>query len=214
MEVASIVGEKRAPGSRNANNRLRQRGMLPAVIYGHGEAPEHVAVSMHDTVAALENAAHVIELKIDGKGEKYLIKEVQYDHLQKTPVHVDLMRVDLTERVTVTVPLDFRGTAAGAAAGGVLTHVIADLEVECLVTAIPESIRVKVDHMQLGDTLFVKNLELPEGVTAKHEPDDIVAVCRQPRGGLEEGVVAPAEGESSAEPEVIGKGKADEDAAE
>lgn len=213
MEVATVQGQKRPLAGHHANARLRKEGLVPAVIYGMGKAAEHIAVSQRELLAALEHSAHVVKLVVDGREEQYLIKEVQYDHLQKMPLHLDLMRVDLTKKVQVNVPLDFRGTAAGQAVGGVVIHVMADIEVECLVTNIPESIRVRVDGLQLGQSLHVRELELPEGVTALAGSDDIVCVCRTPRGGLEETpAAAAAEGEAaSAEPEVIGKGIKDKD---
>jgi len=204
-------GQKRPLAGHHANARLRKEGLVPAVIYGMGKATEHIAVSRRELLTALEHSAHVVTLVMDGREEQYLIKEVQYDHLQKLPLHLDLMRVDLTKKVRVSVPLDFRGTAAGQAVGGVVIHVMADIEVECLVTNIPESIRVRVDGLQLGQSLHVRELELPSGVAALAGPDDIVCVCRTPRGGLEEAPAA-AEGEAaSAEPEVISKGLKDKD---
>lgn len=212
MEVATIQAERRQPGNRHAAERLRRSGKLPAVIYGHGQAPEHVAVSTHDAVAAIAAAAHVVELELDGQKTQYLLKDVQFDHLQKLPVHLDLMRVDVTEKVTVKVPLEFKGKAVGVQQGGVLVHVMSDIEVQCTVLTIPASIVVKVDALEIGHTIHVRDLVLPAGVTARHGPDDIVAVCRLPRGGPEEAAAAaPVEGEAPAEPEVISKGKAEEE---
>lgn len=210
MEVATIQGETRQPGNRHANEGLRRRGLIPAVIYGHGQNPEHVSLSRHDTELALSRATHVVQVRIEGRDQQYLLKDVQFDHLQKTPVHVDLMRVDVHERVQVKVPLEFRGTAKGVAeGGGVLLHVMSELEIECAVLAIPESIRVRVDFLELNQSLHVREIELPEGVEALAKPEDIVAVVQPPRAVVEPtAAVVPAEGEAAAkEPEVISKGK-------
>lgn len=206
MEIATIQGETRKRAGHHDNDRLRKRGLLPAVIYGHGEAPETVALSLHDTELALEHAQHVIRLRIDGREEQYLIKGVQYDHLQKTPLHVDLMRVDVTERVRVKVALEFRGTPRGAQEGGTLVSVLSEIEIECLLLNIPPSIRVKVDDLGMNDMLHVRDVELPPDIKALNNPDDIVAVVQPPRG-TETVEVAAVEGEAEgAEPEVIGKG--------
>jgi large subunit ribosomal protein L25 len=209
MEIATVQGEGRKPGSKHANENLRRRGLVPAVIYGHGEANDTVSLSRHDLELALKHLNHVIQLDIDGQTRQYLIKDVQYDHLQKTPVHVDLMRVDPNERVEVKVPVELKGTPLGVAEGGNLVQVITDLEVECPLLEIPEQIRARVDHLKLNEGLQVSTLQLPEGVRVLHEPGDIVAVVHPPRGMTTAEIEAleGAEEGAAEEPEVIGKGK-------
>jgi len=209
METAIVKGEMREISGRHANDRLRKRGLLPAVIYGHKEPPEHICVSLHDLELALQHAAHVINVSVDGRERQYLIKEVQYDHLQMTPVHLDLMRVDVTETVQVSVPLEFRGTPKGVANGGTLVQVQAELEVECLVLQIPDNIRVNVEHLDLNQALYLRDIALPEHVKVIGDPDQVIAVVHPPRG---EAVEEAAAGEGGAEPEVIAKGKAEEEA--
>ena len=211
MEIASIQGEKRQPGGRQANARLRRRGFLPAVIYGHGREPETVALSLHDTAAALERVTHVVKVTVEGAEDQYLIKDVQYDHLQSTPVHVDLMRVDATERVHVKVPIVLRGVPKGTQEGGTLVHVISDLDVECLLFDIPEALRVRVDHLVLNGTLHVRDIPLPDSVRVLHDPEDIVAVVHSPRGTTAAELEAAAEGAEANEPEVIGRGSKETD---
>ncbi len=219
MELTNIHGETRQPGGRHANERLRRRGLVPAVIYGHNQPPEAVAVSRHDLELALEHARKVIQLDVDGRQSQYLLKEVQYDHLQKDPIHLDLVRVSAGERVRVKVPVVLKGDAKGVREGGELVQLITDLEVECPLTEIPESLHHKVDELDIGHALHVKEVALPPNVTAKHAPDDIIAVVRTKRG--EEVEAAPAEAaaaaEGAAEPEVISKGvkeKGEEEAPE
>ena len=211
MEITTVQGEARQPGNRHANERLRHAGLIPAVIYGHGEAPEHIALSLHDVELALEHASHVINVKLQAGEKQYLLKDVQFDHLQKTPVHVDLMRVDVNERVKVNVPIDFRGTPKGVAEGGTLLHVLSELEIECLVLQIPDAIRVRVDQMEMNQQLHVSDIAVPDNAKILNAPTDIVAIVQPPRA---ETTAAPAavEGEaSSAEPEVITKGKIEEE---
>ncbi len=207
MEIATIQGEVRERANRHGNERLRRRGLIPAVIYGHGQAPELVALSLHDTQQALSHSQHVVNLRIDGRVQQYLVKDVQYDHLQHTPIHVDLMRFDVTERVKVKVPLEFRGTAKGTLEGGTLVTVLAELEIECPVLEIPEAIRVRVDHLGMNESLKVRDIEPPAKAKVLHHADDIVAIVHPPRM-VEPAAAeaAPAEG-AAAEPEVISKGK-------
>lgn len=208
MEIAKIKAETRKPGSRNANQRLRRGGMIPAVIYGHGEEPETVAVSLHDMALALQHLAHVVNLQINGQEHQYLIKDVQYDHLQKTPIHVDLMRVDPNERVQVKVPIILRGTPKGVQAGGALTQMLTELNVECRLLNIPTELRVRIDHLEINGTLHVKEIELSADVTSLHEPEDVVVVVQPPRTmAAAEEEEGETEESAGAEPEIISKGK-------
>ncbi|MFO0840272.1 MAG: 50S ribosomal protein L25 [Phycisphaerae bacterium] len=205
MQIVNLDGKTRTPGGRHANERVRRSGYVPGVIYGHGEAPEAVAVSKRDLVNALEENQHVVKLALGGKETQYLIKDVQYDHLQREPLHVDLMRVDPNERVRVKVPLELKGTPAGAKEGGVVLHVLADIEVECRLIEIPEAIRANITEMKLGQSLHVREIELPAGVTAVTPGEDIVAVVRLPKGPETPVAEIAAGDEAAKEPEVIGR---------
>jgi large subunit ribosomal protein L25 len=194
--TAKVRGEL---GSRR-NKRLRDAGFVPGVIYGHKEAVVPVTVPKKELVGHLNHGAHLFNLALDGKSENVLVKDVQYDHLGIEVLHVDFTRVDLHERVEVTVPLILKGEPKGEAEGGVLTQVISDIQIECLVTQIPEDIRHNVSDMGLNDVVHIADLKLPDGVRAIQDPDQIVATVKEV---VEE---APAEvAEGAAEPEVIGK---------
>ena len=186
-------------GSR-ANKRLRDTGHVPGVIYGHKEAVVPVTLAKKELTGHLNRGAHVFDLALDGKSEKVLVKEVQYDHLGIEVIHVDFARVSLDEKVEVTVPLELKGTPKGEADGGVLQQLITDLEVECLVTDIPAAIRHSVAEMGLDSVLHVSDLKLPPGVKALQDADAIVATVR----AVAEEEAAPAP-EGTAEPEVIGR---------
>src|SRR5690349_7711709 len=194
-------------GSR-ANKRLRDAGMIPGVIYGHKEAVVPVTLPKKETVNYLKHGAHVFDLAVDGKSEKCLVKEVQYDHLGAEVIHVDFARVSLDEKVEVTVPLELKGEPKGEKDGGVLQQVIAELEIECLVTDIPDKITFNVSEMALNDVIHNKELPLPTGVRCLQDADLIAIQVKE----VKEEEVAPVEGET-AEPEVIGK-KAEDEAAE
>ena len=206
MEIACLRSERREPKGKKDSARLRRRGLIPAVIYGHKKEPEAVAISLHDLKRSLEHMAHVLKLEATGN-EQFLIKEIQYDHLQQTPIHVDLLRVDPNERVHVKVSIELRGTPAGSHEGGTLVQVMTDIELDCLLTSIPDSLRHSVSEMGLGQVLQVKELELPAGAEALHGPDDIVATVRAPRGGTEEEETPEVEDEEAEakEPERIGR---------
>jgi large subunit ribosomal protein L25 len=196
-------------GSRRTK-RLRDAGFVPGVIYGHKEEVIPVTLPKRELVHYLDHGTHVFELGMDGKNETVLVKDVQYDHLGIDVLHVDFARVDLNERVEVTVPLVLRGTPKGEAENGVLQQIVSDLEIECLVTEIPSEIRHNVSEMALDDVLYIKDLKLPPGVKALQDPDLMVAQVKEVQ---EEVPVEAVVEEGAAEPEVIGRGKEEEEAA-
>jgi large subunit ribosomal protein L25 len=204
MEIITLKGERREPHGSRAAARLRRRGLIPGIVYGHQKPADAVAIDRQEVERYVERGAHLVRLQFDGQSETCLIKEVQFDAVGLQAIHIDLTRVDLTERVRVKVPIELRGTAKGAAEGGVVNQQLMELEVECVVTAIPSSIRVPLADLGLNQMLHVRELVLPEGVRAMNEPESIVAICRE---HLVE--VAPVEApvEGAAEPEVIEKGK-------
>jgi large subunit ribosomal protein L25 len=202
MDITTLQAEKREAHGSRAAQRLRRAGKLPGIMYGHGEAPENIIVGTHDLAGVLKHGQHLVQLQVDGQTKQVLIKDVQFDHLASTPVHVDFMRVDLHERVTVTVPLEFKGTPAGTNQGGIFESSMGDIEVECTVTDIPEVIRVNVADLKLGSAIHVRELALPPNVTAQASPDAIVCAVRAK--AVEEEAAAPAvEGAEAAEPEII-----------
>src|SRR5215211_3995430 len=197
-----IAAEPREGLGSRANKRLRETGKVPGVVYGHKEAVVPVALPKKELVNHLNKGAHVFDLALDGKAEKVLVKEVQYDHLGIVVIHVDFARVSADERVEVTVPLELKGTPKGEDDGGVLQQIMAELEIECLVTDIPSSIVHNVTEMKLDDVLHISDLKLPPGVKALQDEDLVVAQVK----AIEEEVAAPAAAEEgAAEPEVIGR---------
>src|SRR5947209_6035985 len=139
-----LVTHPRDGRGTRAARRLRRQGLVPAVIYGHKEATAAVALSEEEVEKAIRHGVHVLDLQSDGKTQKVLISDVQWDHLGKQLLHVDFTRVAADERVVVTVPVEVRGLAPGIAAGGVLDQPIHSLALECLAVQIPESIRINV----------------------------------------------------------------------
>ncbi len=213
MELASLKGESRVAAGSRAAARLRRSGRIPCIVYGHGEDPVPVAVPRHDLEILLHQGTHLLELELQGRKHPVLIKEVQYDHLGLAPVHVDLARVSLDERVRVKVPLDLRGTPKGVKEGGILDQVVSDVEVECLVTAIPENLRVDVSGLAIGDALHVSDIPLAEGMRMLSAAEVVVCTVRTPMAEVE-AAVPVAEEAGPAEPELIRKEKpeAEEDA--
>ena len=205
-QSATVTVESRSQLGSRANKRLRDSGKLPGVIYGHKLDVVPITLPKKEVVRHLDHGTHLFALNIDGKPENVLIKDVQYDHLGIEVLHVDFARVDLNERVDVTVPLEFKGEPKGLAENGVLTQVVAELEVNCVVTNIPDAIRHNISEMGLDSVLHLKDIKLPEGVTALQDPELILATVKEIE---DEDATADADA-TSAEPEVIGKKKEDE----
>lgn len=206
-ESAQLSAQPRKELGSRANQRLRAAGFVPGVVYGHKEAVVPVTLPKKEVVTHLERGAHVFDLQLDGKSEKVLVKEVQYDHLGLEVLHVDFARVSLDERVEVTVPLELKGTPKGEADGGVLQQIISELEIECLVTEIPAKIVHNITEMEKDSVLHISDLKLPPGVKCTQDEDQIVAMVKEIE---EETPVAEAAETGAAEPEVIGRKAEDE----
>lgn len=199
-----LKADKRSDLGSRATTRLRQQGRLPAVIYGHKQNPVTVCLDPKQTGQLLRQHAHIVEVQHDGTSEPCLFKEVQWDHLGTTMIHVDFARVDLTEEITVEIGIRLVGEPVGLKEeGAFVEQPLAQLEIKCLAVNIPGEIVAKIEHLGVDEALMVKDLVLPEGVKAVTDAEKIVAAVHIAKA-LEEPTVAPAEG-AAAEPEVIGK---------
>ncbi len=212
MELSTLPAQRRTMLGSKHTRRVRQQGQIPAIIYGHNETPIPIAVDAHEVELLLAHHSRVLSIDLENQTGQYLIKAVQYDHLDTTPIHMDLMRVDLDEKVELEVEVTLRGVPKGAQEGGVLLQMMNRVRVACLVTAIPEEIRHSVAELTLGQTVHVSDLKVAEGVTLLNDPNDLIAICREPAAEV---AGAPIEGAepTTAEPEVIGK-KPEDGAAE
>lgn len=202
--------EKNKGTGTRAARRLRAQGRVPAIIYGHKQANQPITLSRDDVWNIIKKGHHLAQLDLGGNTEMALVRAVQWDHLGKEIIHLDFYRVDANERVTTTVPISIYGAAPGLNEGGMLELPVHTISIECLVTQIPDAIRVDVSELHLGAMIHVRDLKLPEGVTAEDDPDQVVAhvVLRKV-----EAEPTPAAGEpGGAEPEVIGRKEKKEDA--
>ena len=211
MEIPTVKAETRKAAGSRAADRLRRSGKLPGVVYGHKQDSVAVALDRHDMERHMSHGAHLLQVEMSGKLQPCLVKEAQYDHLGATLVHVDLARVDLNERVKVMVPIELRGTPKGVSEGGVLNLELPDIEIECIVAKIPERIRVEVGNLALNSVLYVKDVKLEAGMTAVSDPEKVVATVRPPQVHAEAAVPGAAPAEGATEPEVIAKGKVEEE---
>jgi large subunit ribosomal protein L25 len=206
-EALVLKAQIRDGSGSKKSTALRQKGMIPAVVYGHKEKPVSIAVSGRDFLVNLHHGSRLFDVEIAGKQEKLLIKEVQYDYLGKDVIHADFMRVDLTEKIKISVPIEIKGTAKGAADGGIVDQHLAQLEVECVVTSIPDAIVISIKELGVGDSIHAADIKLPAGVTLVTDPAAIVLACHVV---VEAKTTEEADLEAPVTPEVIGKAKKEE----
>ena len=199
------VSKREEKGKRNAK-RLRLGGAIPGNLYGHGEANVSLSVKADELKAAIRHGARVVDLQ-GAVSEKAFIKELQWDTFGNDVLHIDLSRVSADERLQVKVTVELRGQAVGVKEGGVIEHVVHDVDIECLAIEIPEKLFLRVNDLKIGDSLMASSIELPAGAKLMSDPEELIVHCVLPAVEEEAGE-AVAEG---AEPEVIGRKAEDEE---
>jgi large subunit ribosomal protein L25 len=190
-------------GSRAAA-QLRKEGRVPAIVYGHKQEPVAISLDAHDFLKGLQRGQRLMDIKVEGKTQKIMLKELQYDYLGRDVVHVDLMRVDVMETVRVTIPLELKGIAQGTQEGGIIEEHADRIEVECMVTNMPETILVPVKEVAIGDVLHAGDLTLPDGVTLISPAEMILVTCHLVAAAK---TTEELEEEAPTTPEVIGEKK-------
>ena len=202
--------ELREGTGKGVARKLRAAGRIPGVLYGRGEPPQSVVLDPRalERVITTSDAGMntLIDLNIAGSRDRaervVLVKELQRDPVRGAPLHVDFYQVDLTATIEVKVPIVLRGRPKGVElSGGILDQALRELDVECLPRAIPESITLDVSELEIGSSIHVRDLALPEGVVLRSDPDLSVASVITPKVEEEVApVAAPVEGEAAAIP--------------
>lgn len=199
--------KNKGTGSR-ASRKLRKAGRVPAVIYGHKQPVVPISV---DSIAAKNLVAaggHLTELDLGSQTEIALVRDVQWDHLGREILHIDFARVNREELVETEVELEFKGEAPGVAEGGVLEALIRHLTVKCPAGSIPDSIKIDISGLGLGQAIHVKELSVPQGVVVEADPDQLLVHVVSPTQEVE--TEAGAAGE--VQPVVIKPERKDKDA--
>ena len=214
MPVIPLTGARRDRLGKGGARKSRAAGQIPAVLYGHGEAPIPVAIGTRDFEIALhrhEGGNPIVNLALEGGEYTALIRDVQYDPVTHDILHLDFQHISLTETVEVKVALHFEGLAIGVKdGGGILESILRDVEVRCLPTAIPASISVDVSHLNIGDSVHVRDIVVPN-VEILTDRDATLATVVPPTVMEEKPAEEVAVAEAPAEPEVIAKGKKEEE---
>lgn len=205
MADFELNAELREDKGKGASRRLRrQADMVPAIIYGAGRDPQPLSIAHKDLHKALENEAffsHIITIKADGKSQEAILKDLQRHPAKDRIMHADFLRIQMDQEITVEVPLHFMnedkcvGVRQG---GGNISHNMSSLEITCLPGNLPEYIEVDVEALEVGSSIHMSALQLPEGLTIPSlnlgaDHDHVVVSCNAPKRVEEEPVAAAAE---------------------
>lgn len=192
MAEVTLNGVTRTEFGKGASRRARRDGLVPAVIYGHGEKPKHVALPMRELTNALKTSNVLLDIVVDGKTELTLPKAVVRDPLKLTLEHVDLLVVRRGEKVTVSVPVHTYGKHDP---DGILEHVHNTIEVEVETTSIPSELKLNIEGLKAGESKSAADVELPAGAKLVSDPKMTVVHLGERSTHVEEPVAAaPAEG--------------------
>lgn len=210
MEEITLGVEARADRGKGAARRLRRTGKVPAVFYGPKSSAMPIAIDRKDFAAHVANleGSHLIRFEsavADLQKRVALVREVQHHPVNGGILHVDFYEVDLTQRLTVTVPLHFVGKAKGIADGGILQPILREMEVECLPTDIPQFIEVDVTSLAIHDAVHLADVPMPANVTAIVETNEAVVTVLPPT--VEEVKTEAAEGAAEVAAPAAGEGE-------
>jgi large subunit ribosomal protein L25 len=220
MASVPFSASPRKDTGKGVARKLRATGQVPAIIYGHARKPQALQLDAHQFSLLLEKHPYqstVIALTVGSATSNTLIREIQRHPYKKQVLHVDFQELVAGEKVTVPVPLQFTGTADGVKnGGGILDQVMHELEVTCDPSNIPHHIVVDVTPLTIGHSIHAGELTLPPGVTLETDADSTVCVCSAPKVEAEPTPTdeAAAADATAAEPELIRKAKADDEAVE
>lgn len=206
MADALLRIEPRSTKGSRAARALRQVNKIPGIMYSHGEEAKKISLDPKEIQAVVSGGKSVIDIENEGKRDKAIVREIQWCHLGREVLHVDLGLVRADEKIHLHVPVQTKGMSPGVNSGGVLEMPLHTLDVECLVTNAPSAIVVNIGEMQVGAAIHVRELQLPEGVKVLNDPDLVVLHIVERKAEA-----APAAPVEKAEPEVVTKKKVEED---
>ena len=213
---AKLQAEPRQDSGKSVTRKMRAAGRIPAVVYGHGEPTRLLSVDAHE-LELLFNRVHwentLIELTIKGERTpvRTLVREVQSHAYKPLVVHVDFQQIHAGERVHVSVPIRLSGNPPGVKAGGVMMQTETDLDIRCTPDNIPEFIEVDVSALEIGDSVHLRDIALPEGVEPDIDADRTICSVTPPTVAVTTEAAEEAPATEGGEPEVIRKAREDEE---
>ena len=222
-EQVNLSAENRELEGKSSSRQLRRAGSVPAVIYGGKEEPLRISILEKDIAKASEVpgfATQILSISISGKEQNVIVKEIQRHPATERVLHADLMRVDPDTKISISVPVRFINEESCVGVkmhGGAISRLINDIDITCLASNLPEYIEVDVEALDIGDSIFLSALNLPEGVEipslALGEDRDqaVVSVAEAKILEIEPEIVEPEEGEEGEEGEETSEGEGETD---
>jgi len=214
-EIVSINAEKRDSTGKEKMKKQRNLGWIPGVYYA-SESKNGNTVLLKIQESELKRILkipgvthHLINISVDGEIHRGIIKEIQKNPVKEKVLHVDFYGVRADQKITLTVPISLQGESKGVKAGGTLELVMQEIEIECLPDAIPESIEVDISDLEIGDSIHLRDIKVPEGITLTGNMEDVILVITPPEvlAPEEEEEEKPSLEEETPEPEVVKKGE-------
>ncbi|MBI2407087.1 MAG: 50S ribosomal protein L25/general stress protein Ctc [Gemmatimonadetes bacterium] len=215
MAITPLTAASRSDRGKGVARKLRAAGRTPGVIYGHAREPRSLSLNTHEFELLLEKIAYkttVFELDIDGAKSNALIREIQRHPYKKEILHIDFQELVAGEKVTVRVPIAYIGSSVGVKEGGIIDQIMHEFSIRVDPMSIPSKIEVDITPLAIGRSLHVGDIKMPEGVEVLDDEEATICACAAPK---EEKAAEPVEGAPVAvEPEVLAKGKKEEEGAE
>ena len=193
--------EERSGLGTSTARAMRRNGKIPANYYYHGESNQNIAIDKKIFNQAVQSGQRVFEVEMNGETLYVMIKAAQYHPVTEEVMHIDLMRVRRTEKMTFSIPVILEGEAAGSTEGGLVAQVASSIDIECFPTDVPENISLDISSLELNGVMTASELTLLEDIVLISPEDTTIATCNPPRAEVEPEVEEPEEGEEGEEGE-------------
>ena len=188
MAQSTLNVVKRKRMGKSGAREIRKEGNVPAILYGKQTEPISLVINPTELKKALSTEAGentLLEIRVkEGDADipkLSLLREVQYDYLTDKPIHFDFQALNMNETITVTVPVHLEGSPKGIKEGGILEEILREINVECLPANIPNSYTIDISDMEMGNSIHISALEIEEGVTILHDPEDTIVTIVAPK---------------------------------
>lgn len=217
MAIVQFSATSRADTGKGVARKLRAAGRIPGIIYGHARAPQALSLNTRDFMHLLEKVSYattVFELEVGGTTSNALIREIQRHPFKKEILHVDFQELVAGEKVTVRVPIVYIGASIGVKEGGIIDQIMHELEIHVDPMQIPNHLDVDITELGIGRSLHVSDLVVPDGIEVLDNVDATICTCAAPKAAEETAAAPAVEGDIAIEPEVLAKGKKEEEGAE
>ena len=205
--TVQLAVEPREKTGTSESRRLRRRGLIPGNLYGHGQQAVTLTVPEDVLTPMVYSGSRVVDIELNGKSEMAMLRDVQWDTFGRHILHFDLIRVSRDEKVQLEIAVELKGSSPGVVSGGLLDHRLHTISIICPAFSIPDQVVVRINGLDVGDAIHVRDLDLPSDVEVQNDPDVVIVQINAPveieeeEEGLGEGLV---------QPEVIGREEKEE----